>query len=62
MSTEPGAIAKIWNWRITAFCALILLAVTIAAVSFGPISINFPCLTGIFVIPGSGQTLSVSYQ
>jgi hypothetical protein len=41
MSTERGAISKIWNWRITALCAVILLVVAIAAVSFGPISINF---------------------
>lgn len=27
----------------------------------GPIVLNFPCLTGIVVQPGAGQTLSVSY-
>ncbi len=41
MSSELGTISKIWNWRITALAALILFTVAIAAVSFGPISINF---------------------
>ena len=65
MSTEQGAIAKIWNWRITAFCALILLAVTIAAVSFGPISINFfKVFKTLFDLPGgsTGQDRTVILQ
>ena len=28
----------------------------------GSYAINFPCLAGIVVVPGSGQTLAVSYQ
>lgn len=28
----------------------------------GPISLNFPCLLGITVVPGTGQQVSVSYQ
>ena len=27
----------------------------------GPIDVEFPCLVGIFVIPGSGQQVAVSY-
>jgi iron complex transport system permease protein len=30
-----------WNWRITAFCGLLLLAIGITAVSFGPIPLSF---------------------
>ena len=62
MNTERDAIAKIWNWRITAFCALILFAVTIAAVSFGPISINFfKVFKTLFDLPGgsTGQNRTV---
>ncbi|MEN9324787.1 MAG: hypothetical protein RL414_541 [Actinomycetota bacterium] len=36
-----SVIPQIWNWRITAACALLLLAVGIMAVSFGPINIGF---------------------
>ena len=39
MSTEHGAISRIWNWKITAFCGLILLLVAIAAVSSVSLSI-----------------------
>ena len=28
----------------------------------GPIAISFPCQTGITVVPGSGQCISVAYQ
>ena len=62
MSTEHGAISRIWNWRITAFCALILLAVAIMAVSFGPISINFfKVFKTLFDLPGgsTGQDRTV---
>jgi iron complex transport system permease protein len=65
MSTESGAISKIWNWRITAFCALLLLAVTVAAVSFGPISINFlKVVKTLFYLPGgsTGQDRTVILQ
>lgn len=53
MSAEHGAVARIWNWHITAFCALILLVVAIAAVSFGPISISFvKVFKTLFDLPG----------
>jgi hypothetical protein len=28
----------------------------------GPVTISFPCLVGITVVPGSGQRVSVAYQ
>ena len=62
MSAERGAISRIWNWRITAFCALIMLAVAIMAVSFGPISINFfKVFKTLFDLPGgsTGQDRTV---
>jgi ABC-type Fe3+-siderophore transport system permease subunit len=65
MSTERGAISKIWNWRITALCAVILLVVAIAAVSFGPISINFfKVFKTLFDLPGGsvGQDRTVILQ
>lgn len=59
MSAEPGAIARIWNWRITAFCALILLVVAIAAVSFGPISISFiKVFKTLFALPGGSTGMN----
>jgi len=58
MSTEHGAIARIWNWRITAFCALILFLVALAAVSFGPISISFiKVFKTLFDLPGGSTGL-----
>jgi len=39
--TSSVVIARIWNWRITAICGLLLAIVAIAAVSFGPIHIGF---------------------
>ncbi len=38
---KESGIEPIWNWRITAACALVLLFVGIAAISFGPINIAF---------------------
>ncbi len=58
-STEHGAIARIWNWQITAFCALILFVVAIAAVSFGPISINFlKVFKTLFDLPGGSSGMN----
>jgi iron complex transport system permease protein len=36
---EP--VKRIWNWRITALGGLILLAIALLGVSFGPISLSF---------------------
>lgn len=56
MSTDVGAISKIWNWRVTALCAVMLLVVAVAAVSFGPISINFlKVIKTLFDLPGGGS-------
>ncbi len=38
---KESGIEPIWNWQITAACALVLLFVGIAAISFGPINIAF---------------------
>ena len=65
MSTEVGAINRIWNWRITAFCAVVLLVITIAAVSFGPIQINFfKVFKTLLDLPGgsTGQDRTVILQ
>lgn len=37
----PVGIGRIWNWRITAFSAVLLLLVALIGVSFGPISLDF---------------------
>lgn len=36
--------------------------VAVLPATVGPISIEFPCLVGIFVVPGTGQKVSLSYQ
>ena len=30
--------------------------------TLGPIDIEFPCLVGIFVVPGTGQQIAISWQ
>ena len=40
-NTEIEAISPIWNWKITSLCALFLLFIGIAAISFGPINLSF---------------------
>ncbi len=39
--SEESGLAPIWNWRITAFAAALLLFVGILAISFGPVSLSF---------------------
>ena len=39
--SEIEAISPIWNWKITSLCALFLLFIGIAAISFGPINLSF---------------------
>jgi iron complex transport system permease protein len=41
VSAAGQTISRMWNWRITAVCTLILILVMGAAVSFGPIHISF---------------------
>ena len=38
---EESGLAPIWNWKITAFAAALLLFVGILAISFGPVSLSF---------------------
>ena len=60
-----GAIARIWNWRITVSCAALLLVVAIAAVSFGPIHISFTeVFKTLLNLPGgaTGQGRTVILQ
>ena len=38
---EESGLAPIWNWKITAFAAVLLLFVGILAISFGPVSLSF---------------------
>lgn len=38
---RPHGIHPMWNWKITAGAALLVLLVGLAAISFGPINLNF---------------------
>ena len=41
LKNESVGIGQIWNWKITAACALILVLVGVLAISFGPIHLGF---------------------
>ena len=50
---EESALAPIWNWKITAFAAVLLFFVGILAVSFGPVSLGFQeIIRTLFGLPG----------
>jgi hypothetical protein len=36
-------------------------AVCVTPQTVGSVAVNFPCTSGIVVVPGTGQTISVSY-
>jgi hypothetical protein len=36
--------------------------IAVLPATVGPVDIEFPCMVGIFVVPGSGQQAAVSYQ
>jgi len=36
--------------------------IAVLPATVGPVDIEFPCLTGIFVVTGNGQQVAVSYQ
>ena len=59
-SKSPG-IGQIWNWKITAACALILLFVCTLAISFGPIHLGFVNIVKTLLGTGglSGQDRTV---
>ncbi len=59
-SKSPG-IGQIWNWKITAACALILLFVCTLAISFGPIHLGFVDIVKTLLGAGglSGQDRTV---
>ena len=65
MIAQEKTISRIWNWRITASAALVLLIVAIFAVSLGPININFvEVFKTLFHLPGHaiGQNQTVILQ
>lgn len=65
MITQENSISRIWNWRITAAAAGVLLIVAICAVSLGPININFiEVFKTLFQLPGhaTGQNQTVILQ
>jgi iron complex transport system permease protein len=55
-SADGVAIAKIWNWHITALCALLLLITALLAVSIGPISIDISKVFKILLHIHGGTT------
>lgn len=42
MQQNSKAIGRMWSWKITAISALILLVISLLAISFGPVELSFP--------------------
>ena len=59
-------IGEIWNWKITASCALFLLFVATLAISFGPIHLGFidivKTLVGMDGLQGQDRTVLIDLR
>lgn len=73
IKASPGRIVKVIvqvagsgtgtvNDCITTAAAAITNQISTIPETVGPIALDWPCTTGIVVVPGTGQTLSVSYS
>lgn len=56
-----SAVGGVYDCANTADASTGNLVATIPN-AVGPVTISFPCMVGITVIPGSGQRASVAYQ
>ena len=59
--TVAGSAGGIYDCTATA-AAVTANQIAVLPNAVGPIDIEFPCLVGIFVVPGSGQQVAVSYE
>jgi hypothetical protein len=71
LKAAPGTIARV-NVLVAGAqgtvndCTATAAAVTaneiaVIPATVGPVALDFPCLSGITVVPGSGQIISVAY-
>jgi len=59
---RPHGLMPMWSWRITASCGLLVLVIALAAISFGPINLDFgKIIRTLLGLPGglSGQDRTV---
>lgn len=56
-----GSTTGTVNDCLTTGAAAIANQVAVIPDTVGPLLLEWPCATGIVVVPGTGQTLSVSY-
>lgn len=61
VTVAGSAAGGIYDCTATA-AAITANQIAVLPNSVGPIDVSFPCLTGVFVVPGSGQQVSVSYE
>jgi hypothetical protein len=55
-----GAAGAVYDCATTA-AAITANEIAVIPATIGPVALEFPCLTGITVLPGAGQIISVSY-
>lgn len=56
-----GSATGTVNDCLTTGAAAIANQVAVIPETVGPLALNWPCLTGIVVVPGTGQTISVTF-
>lgn len=72
VKSAPGYIARVVvlvagsatgtvNDCLTSGAAVTANEIAVIPETVGPVVLEFPCLTGIFITPGTGQVVSVSY-
>lgn len=62
---QSDSIDRIWNWRITIYCVVVLVVIAVIAVGIGPVPINFlKVFKTLLDLPGgaTGQDRTVILQ
>lgn len=62
---QSDSIDRIWNWRITIYCVVVLMVIAVIAVGIGPVPINFlKVFKTLLDLPGgaTGQDRTVILQ
>jgi len=63
---KSAALGEIWNWKITAACALFLIFVATLGISFGPIHLGFvdivKTLAGMNGLEGQNRTVLIDLR
>lgn len=62
VSAAGSATGAIFDCATATLAATASNLIALVPNTIGPLVLNFPCLVGLTIIPGIGQTLSVSYD